>query len=156
MFILFFLYFTWWILFSACTRGLQARDVKVSVYLQGTYKQRAWPNPIIISKSWVTISESLATFYKVPKYKYVFFNTMFENLKNILYEKKEETVCLFVNFPVDGGFLWFGFFFKSYFMFDWTWVLKSRHQRLCHSSGWRPVFPGRIYEAVLSVIPNSV
>jgi len=29
---------------------------------------------------------------------------MFENLKNILYEKKEETVCIFFNFPLDGRY----------------------------------------------------
>lgn len=46
---------------------------------------------------------------------------MFENLKNIIYEKKKETVCLFFNFSLDGGFV---FFFKGNILFDWTWVLK--------------------------------
>lgn len=48
----------------------------------------------------------------------------------------------------------------NFFLFFFFWLNLSikvtYHQRLCISSGWRPVFLGRIHEVIPSVIPNSV
>lgn len=107
MFILFLLYFTWWILFSACMRGLQAIDVKVSVYLQGMYKQRAWSKPHYHQRSHHLWKSSCL--FQIQIYVYIYTNTnicssstIFENL---FFRGEKRGNYLFFNFPLVGGYI---------------------------------------------------
>lgn len=152
MFILFLPYFTWWILFSACMRGLQARDVKVSVYLQGMYKQRAWSKPYYLhSKVDSASQKNLAAFFKVPKYRYS-SKSKFEHLKIFFMRKKMKiSVPSLISLQMVNLFI-----FKENFFWQNLSIKIINQQRLYIGFGWRWVFPGRIHEAILSVIPNIV